>query len=121
MRERERREGARLLHVDVCGDVVNMRTSIGPRGSRPLRVVNHDKHNSSSNSKGATNTTMKLQLKHHFHPPPTPNPVGICKNFTNRSCRAIRVLQLWLKDQSLIWYGWRDIKLQRRVPQNWIL
>jgi hypothetical protein len=57
MRERERREGARLLQVDVRGDVVNMRASVGPRGSRPLRAVNHDEHNSSSNSEGATNTT----------------------------------------------------------------
>jgi hypothetical protein len=44
----------------------------------------------------AVNTTSNVQLKLHFYSPPSPNPVGICENFSNISCRATCQVQLCL-------------------------
>jgi hypothetical protein len=67
------------------------------------------------------NSTSNAQLKLYFDPPPFPSTVGICINFTNISCRATCQLQLWLKNLSLNRHGWRDTKLQWRVPQYRVL
>jgi hypothetical protein len=64
---------------------------------------------------------LKCTAETLFWSPTFPNTVGICKNFTNISCRATCQLQLWLKNLSLNQHGWRDTKLQRRVPQYWVL
>jgi acetone carboxylase gamma subunit len=48
----------------------------------------------------------------------TPNLFGVCKNFTNESCRATCILQLCWKVFSLILYVFQAIGRQSRVEWN---
>jgi hypothetical protein len=83
----------------VGGRGVKQRAPKGPRGTRPCpwsATSLHSVRTGFKNLMRSCNSTSKAQLKLHFHPPPSPNQVGFCKNFTNISCRPTCLVQLCL-------------------------
>ena len=64
------------------------------------------------------NTTSNIPLKPDFYPSISPKPLSFGTICSNKSCRAMRYLQLFLKCQSLIQPGWRDTRLRSGVHEN---